>query len=400
MITILNEKKVISSIIIILTLFLLVSPVHATLNFSYETQSSEQIKKWTTLYYLDADYDCNNFDPLHSIFLDEINSTANVNVIVIQDREEESACLYYIDENHTPIVLDELGEINMGDPATLSYFINYGKEHYPANHYLLYVYDHGGGWKGACMDTTDGGLITMDGFQTALTETGGVDIIVFFACLMASLETVYELRDCVDVVIGSEDLAYHSWWNGVCGETNKLLTTSPNLSITEVSTQLVGFFPEQPNMNLNKLTMSAIQTDKINTLIDALDQLARYQTIHWLRSYRSVRIAHDNTFLLADYQSWAPVFEVYDLKGYIESLPNSLERTAVLDAFYDVVITEVHGSTMEGTYGLSVFFPAKRSPYELVQLYKEDVYGLDFAADTWWNEFLFFFVVTNIILLK
>lgn len=395
-----NEKKVMISITIMLAFFLLVPPVHATLNFSYKPQSFAQIKKWTTLYYLDADYDCNNFDPLHSIFLDEINSTANVNVIVIQDREEESAFLYYIDENHTPIVLDELGEINMGDPATLSYFINYGKENYPANHYLLYVYDHGGGWKGACMDTTDGGLITMDGFQTALTQSGGVDIIVFFACLMASLETVYELRDCVDVVVGSEDLAYFSWWNGVCGETNELLTASPDLSIIEISTQLVQFFPEQPNMNLNKLTMSAIQTDKITTLIDALDQLARYQTRHWLRSYRSVRIAHDSTFLLADYQSWAPVFEVYDLKGYIQSLPSSPERTAALEAFYDIIITEVHGSTMEETYGLSVFFPAKRSPYELVQLYKEDVYGLDFAADTWWNEFLFFFVLTNTILRK
>ena len=186
----------------------------------------------------------------------------------------------------------------------------------------------------------------------------------------------------------------------MCGATNTLLSTSPDLSNSEVSAQLVQFFPEQHNMNLNKLTMSAIQTDKITTLVEALDQLVQYQTSHWLRSYHSVRIAHDSTFLLADYQSWAPVFEVYDLKGYIESLPDSPEKIAILDAFHDAVITEVYGSAIEGTYGLSVFFPAKSSPYALVQLYKEDVYGLDFAADTWWNEFLFFFILTNTILLK
>jgi hypothetical protein len=393
-------KKGRISLLVLLVLFLLVTPVQATLNVTPEPQSITKTKAWTTLYYLDADYDCDNYDPLNTVFLDEIYSTAQVNVVVIQDREEEPSFLYYIDENHTLVTLEELGEINMGDPQTLSYFITYGKEHYPATHYLLYVYDHGGGWKGACMDTTNGGQITMDGFQTALMETGGVDIIVFFACLMASLETVYELRDCADVVIGSEDLAYFSWWNGVCGETNTLLSTSPELSTAEVSMQLVSFFPEQPNMNLNQLTMSAIRTDKIALLVEALNQLVRYQISHWLRSYCSVRIAHDSTFLLADYQSWAPVFEEYDLKGYIESLPSSPERTAVLDAFSDAVITEVHGRAREETYGLSVFFPAHRSPYALVQLYEEDVYGLDFAADTSWNEFLFFFILTNTLLRK
>lgn len=383
-----------------LVLFLIVPPAQAAGNVVYKPQDAVHTKAWTTLYYLDADYDCGNYDPLYSVFLDEINSTENVNVVVIQDKEEEPAFLYYIDENHTPVILEELGEINMGDPQTLSFFIDYGKNHYPADQYLLYVYDHGGGWKGACMDTTDNGLITMDGFQTALSETGGVDIIVFFACLMASLEAVYELRDCVDIVIGSEDLAYFSWWNGVCGETNKLLTTSPELSNEEVSTQLVQYFPEQPNMNLDKLTMSAIRTDKIALLVEALDQLARYQTSHWLRSYRRVRIAHNNTFLLADYQSWAPVFEEYDLKGYIESLPKSPERTAVLDAFQNAIITEVHGSEKEETFGLSVFFPAHKSPYELVKLYKQDSYNLDFPVDTWWNEFLFFFILTNTILGK
>jgi hypothetical protein len=250
------------------------------------------------------------------------------------------------------------------------------------------------------MDTSNGDQITMDGFQRALTEAGGVDIIVFFACLMASLETVYELRDCADVVIGSEDLAYFSWWNGVCGETSTLLSTAPDLSTVEVSTALVSFFPEQPNINLNVLTMSAIRTDKITLLVEALDQLARYQTSHWLRSYRSVRIAYESTFLLADYQSWAPVFEEYDLKGYLENLPSSPERTAVLDAFSDAVITEVHGRAREETYGLSVFFPAHRSPYALVQLYEDDVNGLDFAADTSWTEFLSFFIFTNTILRK
>ena len=54
----------------------------------------------------------------------------------------------------------------MGDYQTLSYFINYGKQNYPADRYLLWIYNHGGGWKGACMDDTNNDpLLTMDDFQ-------------------------------------------------------------------------------------------------------------------------------------------------------------------------------------------------------------------------------------------
>jgi hypothetical protein len=84
-------KKSRSSLIVWLILFLITPSIQAALTFSSEPQSSIQTKAWTTLYYLDADYDCNNIDPLNSIFFDEITSTVHVNVVVIQDREEEPA---------------------------------------------------------------------------------------------------------------------------------------------------------------------------------------------------------------------------------------------------------------------------------------------------------------------
>jgi hypothetical protein len=249
------------------------------------------------------------------------------------------------------------------------------------------------------MDTTnnDPGL-TMDELQQALIESEGVDVICFFACLMGSLEAVYELRGLVDVYIGSEDLAWGSWWDGICGDTNQLLTDNPAISNEDVGIEIVTSFQEQGHPPTDVLTASAIKVDKVEPLVQALDELARYFIFHWLRSYRNVKTAHDNTFLLADYQGWAEVFEVYDLIGFIEHLPESSEKTAVLDAFDEALIHEVHGSSMEETHGLSIFFPAHISPYELVQEYKEAGLGLDFPNDTWWNEFLFFFIVTNTIL--
>lgn len=392
----LGKARIIVYIVVCSIICMVISPVQGA---NLKSMKTSDTKAWTTLYYLDCDYDSNNFDPLEQIFIDEIATTDHVNVVVIQDKEEEPAFLYYIDENHSKIVLEELGEINMGDYQTLSYFIDYGKQNYPADRYLLWVYDHGGGWKGACMDTTnnDPGL-SMDEFQLALTETDGVDVICFFACLMASLEAVYELRNLVDVFIGSEDLAYGSWFDGICGDTNQLLTDNPAISNCDLGSEIVNIFELQHNPPTDVLTASAIQADKVDALVKALDALAKHFIFRWLRSYKNVKSAHDNTFLLADFQSWAEVFEVYDLKGFIQSLPESSKTTAVLDAFDEAVIAEVHGSSMEGTNGLSIFFPAHISPYELVQEYKDAGLCLDLPNNTWWNEFLFFFIVTNTIL--
>ncbi|OGS40763.1 MAG: hypothetical protein A3K77_04255 [Euryarchaeota archaeon RBG_13_31_8] len=123
-------------------------------------------KPWTTLYYINNDYSGGYADALEQIFIDEIASTSRVNVVVVQDKLNGPAFTYYIDENHNKTVLQELGEVNMADWLTLKDFIEFGKQHYPADRYLLWIYDHGGAWKGACIDETNNNNaigISMDG---------------------------------------------------------------------------------------------------------------------------------------------------------------------------------------------------------------------------------------------
>ena len=386
------------SLLTVLLVIFLIIPVQAT-SFSFDTTrvNVPRIKPWTTLFYLDVDYDSGNYDALEQEFRDEIASNENINVVVIQDKEHEPAFMYYIEENHSKTLLAEMGEINMGDHQTLSDFIAYGKEYYPAERYLLYIYDHGGGWKGACMDTTNNDILTMDEFQKALQETGGVDIIAFFACLMASIESIYELRDLVDVYIGSEDLGYGYWWDGVCGDMNQLLTTNPSLSTDEAGSELVEFFQDHPNIASDLLTMSAIKVEKIEPLVQEIHTLHKYYVTHWLQYYKPIKQAHEATYMLADYLQWAEIFEEYDLRGYLENLPQCSSTEKALQLFDEAVLTHVHGSERPDTYGLNIFFPSQISPHKLCREYREAGLALDLPTDTCWNEFLFFFILTNTI---
>jgi hypothetical protein len=386
-------------------LVVLALPVHAAV-VNFEVPNDVQISKlrepkaWTALYYLDVDWDSNNYDVLEQVFIDEICSGANLNVVVIQDMEEEPAFLYYIDENHTKILLEELGEVNMADYLTLRDFISYGKEYYPAERYQLNVYDHGGAWKGACIDKTSGGdIMTMDEFQKALGESGGVDLLCFVACcVMGSLESVYELHELCDVYVGSEDLGYMAWWDGMLGDMCFLLNNHSEFSTIKIGQEIIRLISDNHNMYERKVTMSAIQTDKVQPLVDAVDTLSKHLLRKWLRSsYWKVREAHENTFLLADYQEWAEIFELYDLKGFVQNLEQDQYANEVLTAFDEAVIAECHGAEKEGTYGLSIFFPDTPSEYDLAQIYKDKDEGLDFPRDTFWNEFLFIFILTNLI---
>ena len=135
------------------------------------------VKEWTFMLYDDAD-----FDPQYDIFNEfvaEAYSGNNLNVVVLQDTFEGPVKLWYINNNHTATLLEEKGELNMGDYVTLRDFIEYCKESFPAERYIMDLYDHGAGWIGACRDdTSDGDLLSMDEIQQALEETGGIDIIL------------------------------------------------------------------------------------------------------------------------------------------------------------------------------------------------------------------------------
>jgi hypothetical protein len=55
-----------------------------------------------------------------------------------------------------------LEEQNMGDPQTLVDFVNWATDKYPAEHYFLMLFSHGGGWIGMCQDETSGKIWNPD----------------------------------------------------------------------------------------------------------------------------------------------------------------------------------------------------------------------------------------------
>ena len=99
---------------------------------------------------------------------------------------------YRVTSKGLELLQDNLGKKSMVDPATLSDFIQYSKAKYPADRYMLVLWDHGGGsltGYGYDQNFTNDSM-TLDEMGTALKNGGcAFDIVGFDACLMSTLET-------------------------------------------------------------------------------------------------------------------------------------------------------------------------------------------------------------------
>src|SRR5689334_6641214 len=102
--------------------------------------------EWTFLVYMAGD---NNLEGAGKEDLEEmkkVGSTSQVKIIVQFDTEENKTTRYLIEKDKLT-TLQELPGVDTGDPKVLTDFIKWGINKYPANHYLLDVWNHGGGWE-------------------------------------------------------------------------------------------------------------------------------------------------------------------------------------------------------------------------------------------------------------
>ena len=142
-------------------------------------------KSWTVMVYLAGD---NNLDSAGVTDLDEmkkVGSTAALNIVAQFDRAAagQTTRRYFLKKGGLleADAVANLGETNTGDPRILTDFVKWAVKDYPAERYLLVVWNHGNGW-----DDTDvyrlargsvGANITRRGTMVArASENNGTDV--------------------------------------------------------------------------------------------------------------------------------------------------------------------------------------------------------------------------------
>lgn len=133
-------------------------------------------------------------------------------------------------------VTKELPLASMGQPETLTSFLQMCYDEYPADSYDLVMWDHGGGPnRGLCWDEVfdDDQLTPMEMLQAMEAspfKNQGLDLMVMHACLMGSAEFAGLMAPYAKYYVASEDAQYglkYSFLNGI--ETRTPLETATRI---------------------------------------------------------------------------------------------------------------------------------------------------------------------------
>ena len=174
---------------------------------------------------------------------------------------------------------------NMGDSQTLCDFIDWAAGAYPADRYILVLWDHGGGYNGVCFDeTADYDSLTIHEVNDALYAyqqrhpSFRLDIIGFDACLMATYEMAAHMASYADYMVASEELEPGIGWNyqGWIGD----LAANPEMSSADIAVSIADQFmaaclSDNPN---DYLSQSVINLSAIPTLKAQLETFSAYLT--------------------------------------------------------------------------------------------------------------------------
>lgn len=401
------KNKIIGIVIICIVLLMIFSTIPVTSSDSIITLKSQPIaekKKWTLMLYEDEDFASNTIASLLGLDMARISlahSGKNLNVIVLRDTVYGPGNYWYIKEYGGRKLLKNLSEVDMGSYETLRNFVSYCKENFPAEHYILDFFDHGAGWMGTGLDETNKSWLNMSEIRKALTETGGLDIVSFISpCFLATVESVYELRDCVEVYVGKQPDALCSIH--VIGPLCDLLNEDYDLSNIEIGKKIIDFYKEKadvfPWSIVSGKTLSAMRTDEVTGLVSEINNLSIFLINNIDECLEDIRSVVNETEAFPTKRAEAPEWyrargiphfvhiDIYDfvnnylkIEGISETLRNCLEK--VMEGVNKTVIAENHTHYHPNAHGLNVYFPDT-----FFKEYEDS--NLDFITNTSWDEFI------------
>jgi hypothetical protein len=284
----------------------------------------------------------------------------------------------------TSTLLASLGEVNSADPTTLNGFIRWGFNRYPAQRRMLVVWGHGDNWfktpaaKWICPDDGAQALISVaEGeLREALQDIPRLDILLFDACSMQSLEVLAEVMDKADHVIGSEELVPAT---GFPYQTMIPLFTGGAVEGIAADIPLLYLESYEPGGIQNPggfmipLTCSAIRTSYLDGFYTRFRDyffdgpLYAYQIMlndreyYWEMNtgYNDVDVGE----LLSSYQGWG---------GGIDELTQAWENSVAFSGSLNIPLHQV-GSA-------AIWFPYNKQYFDA---WWEHYTGLNFAAYRW-----------------
>ena len=291
---------------------------------------------------------------------------------------------------------------DMGAPETLAAFLDYAVTYYPADHYALIFWDHGGGsvygYGNDAIYSGDSLLLKeMDAVleESPFGKSGSahLDWVGFDACLMSTAENAAVWSKYTDYMVASEETEPGDGW---CYSFMDILNQTNDAQVIGkaiVDAYKAFYAAKRSPLNDPDITLAMLDLKQMDSLVDSIDALVLkmktdvngQQFPELVRSRSSTK-----TFGLRDARETAyDLLDIGDLSSKMKEIYPE-ESKAVETALNEAIIYNT--DEVEGSCGLSLYFPGEnRQLYEAVvangneDLYISDDYAsfIDLYTKKW-----------------
>ena len=270
--------------------------------------------------------------------------------------------IYQVKNGKLDLLVDNVGNLPMTKPDTLSSYIKWAATNYPADRFELIFWNHGGGSTGGYgydEKFASAGSMSLAGINTALKD-GGVtfDFVGFDTCLMATVENALVVSNYADYLVASEATEpgvgwYYTDWLTAFGRNTSMDTLEIGKNIIDSFTNACAqTCPGQ------KTTLSLIDLAELSqTVPQELTDFSK-DTANMINSdeYSAVSTARSSS---REFASSSRIDQI-DLVDFANRM-GTTEAKELANALKSSIKYNRTSSNMTNAYGLSIYFPYKQS---------------------------------------
>lgn len=353
--------------------------------------SSPTLPNTTVLVYIiGTDLQSNNQNGYNNIVeMESVGSTVNMNVILQTGGAKESQGKQNIDWTRNQRwkvmkgYLTNLADLgpdggsggNMGSESTFANFVSWGVKNYPAQKYIVILWDHGGGINvGIGSDGVTESTIAVSQIANALNSVSQAqnvkfEIAGFDACLMATAEVGAVMESSSKYMAASEDVEPGGGW--AYTPFLRYVTNYPTANGAQIGRVIADSYALK--MAKEEITFSITDLSKMPALKTATnafaDRLLRY-TQESTGTWKQIARARINSLDFSTSAIMDETLDLVDMQQFVGNAVNNINRyigedsalTAAGDelaiAIQNAVTYKVSTRSNNGATGLTVYFPS------------------------------------------
>ena len=368
---------------------------------------NQTVAKWTFMVYLDGDNSLVNQSIDVFLKLAAVNSSSDVNVIVQMDKSLDQNVTYgnwttckrfVIQKGMTPTAqnaVQDVGEVDIGDPGTLHDFLNWSISNYPADRFFLVLWDHGAGCMGLCFDEAFGNdNLTLPRLTQAFTGLPVImDDVLIDGCSMSMAEVAYQIKDFANVLIGPESLG---WSPAPYDAYLTSLVSNTSISSQDIAQDVVFDYIRwsYPVMDIPNATMFATDLNSQVQLTTAVEDFAAVlrqdeNLFHdQIALARSLALGYTGPFEVSGQAQFGYYIDLESFAQLINAnIPDQKLRNAsaeLTNAIDSAMIAGENKNDAESK-GLAIFYPDGLAKYDE---FSDQYEKIAFGVDTGWDSFL------------